>query len=183
MEIDKYLPSLLSLGGSVLTGVFTLLGVWFANRSSLKQLTLKLGHEADRENKEAIRIRIEELYALFEGWAAHFVTHHVIYRRVMDGILEYNDAMDIDLKRKPVHDVRRLFALADIYFPNARAAFEEVMDLRDQANEVQHEFREKYRVDGAISQRHSIAITEILKKFNVAADKYKSELLAYAQEI
>lgn len=183
MEFEKYLPSLLTLGGSLLTGVFALLGVWLANRSSLRQLALKLDHEKERENKETIRIRMEELYALFDGWAGYFVAHHITYRRVMDGLITYNDAMDISLKSKPAKDVRRMLALADIYFPNARAAFNEVMNLRDQANEVQSEFREKYRINGDISKQHSIAITEILKKFDVAVNEYKSELLAYAPEI
>lgn len=84
----------------MVTGVFTLLGVWFANRSSIKQLTVKLQHESERGGRESLRTRLEELYSLVGRWAGEAVIHHVTYRKVMEGELTYNQALDLTLKNK-----------------------------------------------------------------------------------
>ena len=64
MPLDKYLPSLLALGVAVVTGFFTVLSAYLANRASTRQLSLKLRHESDKDRLEARRERLEELYSL-----------------------------------------------------------------------------------------------------------------------
>lgn len=183
MDWDKHLPSILAWGGSVVTGIFTLLGVWLANRSSLKQLTVKLAHEADREHKEAIRSCLEELYTSIEGWAGHLVIHHITYRKVMEGDLTYNQALDVTLKSEKTLDAKRIFTLADLYFPTAQKALQELKELRDQAAAIQGSFKEAYKQNGATSEQHARAITEVLERFNVAVANYKAALAAYAQDV
>lgn len=183
MDWDKHLPSILAWGGSLVTGIFTLLGVWLANRSSLKQLTVKLAHETDREHNEAIRSRLEELYSSIEGWAGHLVVHHITYRKVMEGDLTYNQALDVTLKNEKTLDAKRMFTLADLYFPTAHKALQELKELRDQAAAIQSSFKEAYRQSGATSEQHAKAITEVLERFNVAVTKYKAALAAYAQDV
>jgi len=163
--------------------MFTLLGVWLANLSSLKQLTVKLAHEADREHKEAIRSRLEELYTSIEGWAGHLVVHHITYRKVMDGDLTYNQALDITLKSEKTLDAKRMFTLADLYFPMAHKELQELKDLRDEAAAIQSSFKEIYRQSGATSEQHARAITEVLERFNVAVANYKAALASYAQDV
>ena len=183
MDWDKHLPSILAWGGSVVTGIFTLLGVWLANRSSLKQLTVKLSHEADREHKEAIRSRLEELYSSIDDWAEQVVVHHITYRKVMEGDLTYNQALDVTLNSEKTLDAKRMFTLADLYFPTAHKALQELKELRDQAAAIQSSFKEAYRENGTASEQHARAITEVLERFNVAVANYKAALAAYAQDV
>lgn len=183
MDWDKHLPSILAWGGSISTGIFTLLGVWLANRSSLRQLTMKLAHEADRERKEAIRNRLEELYSSIESWAGHLVVHHITYRKVMEGDLSYNQALDVTLKSKKTLDAQRMFTLADLYFPRAHNALQELKELRDKAAAIQSSFKEAYRQREATSEEHAKAITEVLACFHVAVTNYKAALAAYAQDV
>ena len=183
MDWDKHLPSVLAWGGSVVTGMFTLLGVWLANRSSLRQLTVKLEHETDRERRENLRARLEELYSLIGRWAGEVVVHHVTYRKVMEGELTYNQALDITLKNKASVDANRMFTLAELYFPSAHDALEELKALRDKAADVQGSFKASYKVNGQPSERHARLITEVLEKFNAAVGKYEQSLSAYAQDV
>jgi hypothetical protein len=183
VDWDKHLPSVLAWGGAVVTGAFTLLGVWLANRSSLRQLTVKLQHETDRERREALRARLEELYTLVDKWAGELVTHHVTYRKVMEGELTYNEALDFTIRHKPELDVARMFTLAELYFPSAHVELAEIKTLRDKASAVQSSFKQKYKEDGQPSKVHADALTQVLEKLNVAFHKYQRALSGHAKDV
>ncbi len=183
MDLDKHLPSILAWGGSVVTGLFTLLGVWLANRSSLRQLTVKLQHESDQERREVVRARLEELYSLIGRWAGEVVIHHTTYRKVMEGELTYNQALDLSIKNKPSIDANRMFTLAELYFPSAHQALEELKELRDKAASIQTNFKQKYREDGSPSEKHAELLTEVLEAFSLAVHKYERELSAHAKDV
>ena len=183
MDWDKHLPTILAWGGSVVTGVFTLLGVWFANRSSLKQLTVKLDNESERETRESLRGRLEELYSLVGRWAGEVVIHHVTYRKVMENELTYNQALDITLKGEQSVDANRMFTLAELYFPSAHLALQELKTLRDEAASIQSSFKQSYKQDGAPSREHAKALTLVLEKFNAAIAKYQVQLSAHAKDV
>lgn len=183
MNWDTHLPSILAWGGSVVTGVFTLLGVWFANRSSLKQLTVKLEHEADRERREALRARLEELYSLVGRWAGEVVIHHTTYRKVMDGELTYNDALDLTINNKSKVDATRMFTLADLYFPEAHGALQQLKTLRDEAASVQSSFKANYKLNGQPSREHSKKLTTVLLRLDSAIDDYQKRLSAHAKDV
>ena len=78
MALETHLSSILAWGSALLTGLFAVLGVWISNRSSLRQLEVRLQHEADRDAREALRQRLEELYALVGRWSNELVTHPLL---------------------------------------------------------------------------------------------------------
>lgn len=55
MLLVKYLPSLFALEVAIVTGFFTALGAFLANRASTRQLSVKLRHESDKDRLEARR--------------------------------------------------------------------------------------------------------------------------------
>jgi hypothetical protein len=184
VDWDKHLPSILAWGGSLLTGVFTLLGVWLANRSSQKQLTLKLDHEAEKENRERLRIRLEELYSLIGRWAIEVGAHHLTYRKVMEGDLTYNQALDIMIKNESPIDANRMFTPAELYFPSAHGSLGELKKLRDQMAGIQTKFKLAYKQDGSPSQAHAEAITVLLHKFDGAIkSRVFDELILFGREV
>lgn len=183
MDWDKHLPTIFAWGGSVVTGVFTLLGVWFANRSSIKQLTVKLQHESERGSRESLRTRLEELYSLVGRWAGEAVIHHVTYRKVMEGELTYNQALDLTLKNKSSVDANRMFTLAELYFPSAHGALQKLKELRDDAAAIQSSFKQSYKQYGEPSREHANALTDVLAKFSAAIAKYQAELSAHAKDV
>lgn len=183
MDLDKHLPSILAWGGAALTGMFTLLGVWLASRSSLKQLTVKLQHESDREDREALRKRLEELYSLVGLWANELGTHYLPYLRVMDGDLTYNQALDITLKNRPSIDANRMFTLAELYFPSAHGALGTLMSCRDQAAAIHSSFRDMHKGTGATSREHAEKLRATLQEFSEAVNGYRVELAEHARHV
>jgi hypothetical protein len=183
MDWNKHLPSILAWGGSLLTGVFTLLGVWLANRSSYKQLTEKLRHESARETREILRQRLEELYTLIGQWSNELSTHYLPYLKVMDGELSYNDALDITLRGNSRVDANRMFTLAELYFPGAHDALEVLISCRDKAASLHSDFKEQYRIAGEPSQKHAKLLRRLLGEFDRAVEHYRRELAAYAKNV
>ena len=183
VEWDKHLPSILTVGGSLLTGVFALLGVWLANRSSQKQLTLKLDNEVGRENRERRLERLEELYSLVGRWEIEFSLHHLTYLRVMKGELTYNQALEIGSNHKSPGDATRLFTLAELYFTSAHGSLNELKQLRGQLAKVQSDFKDTYKLDGSPSLEHAMRIVELLQRFDVAIKTYKAELAAHGTKL
>lgn len=180
---ERHLSSILPWGGALLTGLFTLLGVWLANRSSLKQLTVKLQHESDREAREALRARLEELYSLVALWSYDAAAHYLPYLRVMDGELTYNEALDIELGRKAGVDASRMFTLAELYFPSAHGALEKMKTYRDKAASLHSDFKAAHKLNGEPSPRHARALREVLDQFVQAIEQYKRELSVHAKTV
>jgi hypothetical protein len=182
VDWDKHLPSILAWGGSVVTGVFTLLGVWLANRSSLRQLKEKLDHETTKEKRELQRAKLEELYSLVARWSGEIVIHHVTYRKVMEGELSYNQALDITINGSPV-DAHRMFTLAELYFPGAHDALQRMKKLHEDAAAIQGSFKAAYKQGETTSDRHADLLTEVLKEFSAAVDEYQRRPSAYAATV
>lgn len=184
MDWDTHLPSILAWGGSVVTGIFTLLGVWFANKNSLKQLSIKLTHESDKERNEAQRSRLEELYSLVDRWAGQVVIHHVTYRKVMEGELTYDQALDFTIQHRDNQiDAARMFTLADLYFPSAHEELQELKDLRDRAAAIQSSFKEAYKQGEITSRQHAEMLSKLLERFSVVIRNYKMALAEHATNV
>lgn len=183
MAFETHLSSILAWGSALLTGLFAVVGVWISNRSSLKQLEVRLQHEADRDAREALRQRLEELYALVGRWSNELVTHYLPYLKVMDGELTYNQALDITLQRGVPVDSIRMFTLAELYFPSALGALSALVSSRDRAAEIHAAFKEQYKTNGEPSAAAADALRSVLKQFNAAVEAYKAELAVYARSV
>jgi septation ring formation regulator EzrA len=157
--------------------------VLFANRSNQQQLLLRLDRDNERQRKEALRNKLEELYTLIEKWAGTTVIHHITLRKVMDGDITYNQALDLQLDREIDFDVNRMFMLAELYFDTCHNELNNIKNIRDEASDIQNEFKEMHRHSGRTSEKYSGEITKILDQFNFAIDAYKQALREYAKKV
>lgn len=173
-----------AVGAAAVTALSTVAGVRLANEAAERQLKLRLQHQDDKDQKEALRNRLEELYQLIGVWAGKSVIHHTIYRRVMDGQLTYNQALDITINSESFNSAR-LFTLAELYFPNSHELLEKIKNIRDELSDIQHEYKEQYREIGpeAEGKKYSKLLTIKLMEFNEAIDQYKASLASYARKV
>jgi len=145
MPIDKYFPSLLALGVAVITGFFTVLSAYLANRASTMQLSLKLRHESDKDRLEARRERLEELYSLVMAWSKEAFSFYFPFMTVMKGDISYNEALDLSVDRKKTVDADRLFTLAELYFDSGHERLNEVRKSLKKVNSINEEFKRLYK--------------------------------------
>ena len=168
---------------SAVTGIFTLLGVLLANKSSQKQLAMKLDNENDRQKKMIRMDRLEELYTSVEKWAGAMVIHHTALRKVMDGQLTYNQVLDLQIERNHDFDAQRMFMLAELYFSKCHSELKEIKKNQEQAEALQSDFKEFYNQSGSTSRKHSDMLTDILTNFNYSINNYKNALAKYINEV
>lgn len=169
---NLYLP----ITTALISGGLILLGVWLSNRSSAKLLALQLDRAEEKEKKENLRIRLEELYEVSGKWANSYVSHHALFRLVMDAEITYNDALDIQIERNTDDSASRMFTLGELYFTEYNEQLSEIKRLRDLASSIQSDFKEHYRSTGLSSNKHSEAITDVLELSVIAIDTYRSAL-------
>lgn len=172
-----------ALGAAAITGVSTVIGVLLANRAAQAQLSLRLNSDEEKARKAALRERLEELYQLIDQWAGSFVVHHVTLRRVMEGQLSYNQALDLQINRGTEVSSARMFTLAELYFSKCHSLFAEIKQCREEASGIQSEFKELHRHSGCTSGKHAAELTETLEHFNRAIMIYKKQLAEYAREV
>lgn len=183
MLLDKYLPSLLALGVAIITGFFTVLSAYLANRASTRQLSLKLRHDSDKDRLEARRERLEELYSLVTAWSKQAASYYLPFLSVMKGDLTYNQALDLSIDRKNAIDVDRLFTLAELYFDGGHARLDEIRQILNKVNSVNEEFKRLYKTGQTSSKEHLRQMSTELKSLDVAIDSYKNALTGYASEL
>lgn len=182
MAVSEVTPFVV-LGAAAITALSTLAGVLLANRAAATQLGQRLCHVEETARKEALRVRLEELYQSIEQWAGSVVSHYILYREVMYGRLTYNEALDVTIENGSQEDAARIFMLADLYFPDCHALLEEMKASRDEAASVLGDFKERYRVSGEASRDHSSKLTSALERFNESVAAYKAALAKYAREV
>jgi hypothetical protein len=183
MPLDKYLPSLLALGVAVVTGFFTVLSAYLANRASTRQLSLKLKHESDKDRLDARRERLEELYSLVMAWSKQATSFYFPFLSVMKGDLTYNEALDLAIDRKNAIDVDRLFTLAELYFDSGHARLDEIRQILKKVNSVNEEFKRLYKSGQTSSKEHLRKMSAELISLDGAIDSYKKALRSYASEL
>jgi len=117
-----------ALIGALTGSVLTLVGGWLTNRSSNQRLIIQLQNERDEKEKESMRLRHEELYVESRKYFDAIVIYYLPYRKVMEGELTFNQALDITIERsKSDHQPHRVKMLIDLYFPELKAEFDELM--------------------------------------------------------
>ena len=180
---ESSIIQVVSLGAAAITGISTIIGVLIANKASLKQLGIRLDRENEKDRSEALRVRVEELYTLVEKWSGAFIVHHATYRKVMYGELTYNQALDITIGSKTNFDTQRLFTLAELYFTESHKTLHEIKTIRNDAEDIQEDYKRLYKIQPFESPEHAKAITDVMTKFNSVIDKYKSELTVYIKSV
>ncbi len=182
MAASDLIPFVAVLAAAV-TALSTLAGIRLANRAAERQLQMRLDHDDQKLQKEALRARLEELYQLIHQWSGSVVGHYVLYRKVMEGQITYNQALDVTINSSPKADAARLFTLADLYFPKCHDLLSKIRAARDRAARIEGEFKELYRHSGTTSAAHADALTEALTEFDSCVDAYRLSLAEYAREV
>ncbi len=183
MSADELIPFVAILAAAV-TALSTLAGIRIANSSAERQLAQRLQHQDEKDQKEALRSRLEELYQLIDQWAGAMVSNYVNYRSVMDGRLTYNQTLDITISSKIEVNAARMFTLAELYFPKCHENLETIKSCRENLGRIEGTYREMYREHGPIEGTNSSKeLTSELGRFNDAVDLYKKALAEHAREV
>jgi hypothetical protein len=123
---------------SGLIGVFGALGgVYLNNRK-----------QSSQRNTELRRDRGEELYSTVVEWLDGLFHFSIRRCGVMRGEITYNECIDQDIEwaksKKTAPIIMRFEMLIDVYFPSTRAAYDRVVQMRSNLNEIESNFKRTY---------------------------------------
>ena len=170
--------SSLALLAAILSGGFTLLGAWVGAYSGRKQAEITIERQAEIQNRKDHLARLEELYAIVERWAGAAAIHYTTVRRVMRGEMTYDQANHAIAKIGSRVDGGRMTALADLYFPDARPAYNALISARDRVADIVGEYKSEYKQVGPSARSRSQELTSALTELDRRAEDYKKALAA-----
>ncbi len=134
-----------------------------------------------QRSKALYREKGEELYSQASQWLNFMIWHHLSINFVMQGKLTYEQHND-SIKEKEGFDYNRLSLLIDVYFPSARACYDQIMDCKSSLNKIEAEYGKHYdfRDDASsILERY----LETQKQFERLGDNLKQHIIKCIKEI
>jgi hypothetical protein len=141
-----------------------------------------------REEREFRRKKIEELYLAVHGFCMTFISHHLVWPRVMLGDMTYNEALDIQLKKSADLDTRNYETatmLINIYFPGLRERLAAILKSRDATNAIHGQFRKSYVELGPDSSQRIFVnpFNDAIKKFEAEHELFNKALFKEAESV
>lgn len=141
----------LTLTTSLVTGLIGVAG-------ALGGVRLNNRHQSTQLRADLLRERGEELYSLVSEWLNGLFFSALRRCGVMRGEIDYNQCLAQDIewgkgRTSAVPVDSRLQMLVDVYFPNTRSAYDDVISCRSVMNEIELTFRHVYDAgcgDGAL---------------------------------
>jgi hypothetical protein len=169
----------------VLTGaLLALVGVWLTNRSSIQRLVIQLQHERDVREHENMRLRHEELYVESRKYLGAIVSYFLPYRMVMKGELTFNQALDMTIHQGQSrdHQPHRVTMLIDLYFPELKAEFDEVMAVRNKLVRLVDGYKQQYKTGDLDSGRWLKLFQPLLELLGTKATQFENRVAVFGRD-
>lgn len=181
LEILKTIPSSAwsALATAILTSTITLAGVWLTNRNNNIRLRIQLDHELRLRESEIYRDRLEELYVISNKWLGLLISHYLPFRGVMKGELTFNQALDITIESgsKIDYEPHRVTMLINLYFPEIKSEFDQMMEIREKLNRLVDGYKEQYKRGNFDGVRWLEAFQPLFEKLGILSDEFTTHIV------
>ncbi|WP_304546107.1 hypothetical protein [Sulfurimonas microaerophilic] len=154
LEILNSLPvQVWTLAGVFIGSAFTLLGTWYTNKAHDKRFKSQFEYDDKIRQEILIREKLEELYIVSNKYFNTLISHQLPYRMVMEGELTFNQALDLIIEwgEKKDYEPQRLTMLINMYFPELKKQYDEILKIRNSLNDIKNAYKEQYKsgdIDG-----------------------------------
>ena len=128
-------------------------------------------------------MRHEELYIESRKYLNVIGGYFLPYRMVMKGELTFNQALDISIKQSSDHQPHRVTMLIDLYFPELKKEFIEVMAIRDRLNELVNGYKEQYKTGNHDGSKWLELFQPDLELFCKKASKFEDSIAALSHDV
>lgn len=175
----------IAIATAVITATVTLLAVFLTNRGNTNRLLLQLEHERNTNRDALQREKLEELYVLAVKYIKLLGSHYLPYLRVMEGDLDYNQALDLTIEsgNKERPDFDRLQMLIDVYFKKLREPFKQLLHARDKTNEIIAIHKAEYKQGSLNGLKFVKPMLAALDLVDEAGERLKNEIIAQEKAV
>ncbi|HFC8517596.1 hypothetical protein [Neisseria weaveri] len=170
---------------ALFSGGFVILGVVLTNRHNLKQLRLQHENERVKESRDLLRQRGEELYELVAQWIDGITSVYLHRNILMQGKITLDECVELDKKylSKTKNDYDRLVMLIEVYFPEVRSVYDEVINARSEINAISIAFEKRYRSGQTDGSTFIQSYVKAQIEFEQVSDHLKYEIIKAIREI
>ena len=168
----------IAIGTAIITATVTLLAVYLTNRGNTNRLKIQLEHERNTKQDAIYRDKLEELYVVAHKWITLLGSHMLPYLRVMEGDLDYNQALDMTIAqgKEDLPDFERLQMLIDLYFPQLTEPLKELRDARDAANKIMAIHKMEYKQGNVDGRKFVDPMLAALKQIDETGEQLKAAI-------
>jgi hypothetical protein len=159
------------LWGAIVGGLFafgvTISATMIQGRQSARLAKIQLDHD-DKKEEDSLRTKnLEELFVAVKHWIDRIFMDDLNYRKVMDGVLTYDQALDLVIKwgSEQNYDFKRIEMMIAFHFPNLQPAHNGIMKIQDQIQDVISSFRKQYVAGVTTSKEHSQQLGSLIDEF------------------
>jgi len=141
----------IGLSGVILGSILSIFGVWMTNKSNLALMKKQLEDKRLSEQKELKRTRLEELYVLTGNWLNVLAGSYLSLNYVMQGKMSYETHLEqvIEKGKNLKYDFNRFEMIIDIYAEEIKPFYGEILQARNELNEISQQFIQAYKDDDA----------------------------------
>jgi hypothetical protein len=182
---DPYMTLITALLSGLLGGIIALISVFLTNRGHTTRLAMQFENDAGKRKEDLLRARGEELYELTDTWLNALFSYHTSTSFVIDERITYNEALDLQVKQgeKQAGNFARIEMLIDVYFPEARKTYDDLIVGRDKVNAIMIEHKRAYQ-DGILDKKRFLPpFKERQLEVLQAGKKLKTEILVCIRSI
>jgi hypothetical protein len=146
-------------------------------------VTYKLNSRKDE--RLILRQKLEELNLALIRYCKQLGCVSLMYSSVMAGKITYDQANEqivgFDKGEEKSHD--KVSMLVNIYFPHFKPYLDNIMEIRDDENNIRSDFKRHYQRNGKPSQDHFNKICDISVKMDKAEADFMNALQREAEKI
>lgn len=142
-------------------GFIALVSVFITNQGNIVRMNMQFQNDERKRKEDLLRARGEELYELIDKWSLALFMHYLIKEGLLEGKYSYSAAIGFLAKRGEREsgvNPARTKMLIDVYYPEIKSAYDNVIAVRNLANELLEAHEEAYK-------RGVINGTEFLEPF------------------
>ena len=172
------IQSWMTLAGVLVGALLSLLGVLLVNRSSLSRLRLQLEYEHQKDQVQAKREKLEELYLLLGHWVNIFFGNYFQLTLVMKGEIDYNQYL-FEITRsgeKNPIDYQRIEMIMSIYARELKPTYDYILTCREKVNDIAAAHKADYKNGNINGEKFIKPYTAIHTELESAIDKLRSEV-------
>ena len=137
-----------------------------------------------RAEREFKRKKLEELFLAVHKYGISLLSQNIVWPRVMKGELTYDEANTLNLKNADhaIGHFEIAEMLVNIYFPELRSNFDEIITVRDGINAQRKLFTKSY-IEQEPTESYIKPFNEALTLLAKVHENFKKRLIQVSNEI
>jgi len=162
--------------GTLIGSSLTVIGVFLTHQSNNKRLIIQLHHENNARKQDLQRKRAKELYVESKKYLNALGSHYLPYKKVMKDELTFDQALGLTIEScsKMDYEPHRVTIIVDMYFPDLKKPFEEIMKIRELLNRIVDGYKEQYKTGETDGTKWLAPFQETLEKYIQAVKNFEN---------